>query len=79
MGIWCGPVGDHDIRYVGKDFCQCFREVFFFVFAAAFPFYHLTNREVIASVKAGERMAQPDHCPHEVLGTPAHMISFMFS
>ena len=52
---------------------------FFFVFAAAFPFYHLTNREVIASVKAGERMAQPDHCPHEVLGTPAHMISFMFS
>lgn len=28
MGIWCGPVGDHDIRYVGKDFCQYFREVF---------------------------------------------------
>ena len=37
--------------------------------SAAFPFYHLTNREVIASVKAGERLAQPDYCPSEVYGT----------
>lgn len=33
---------------------------------AAFPFYHLTNREVIASVKDGERLAQPDDCPNDV-------------
>ena len=33
---------------------------------AAFPFYHLNNIEVIFSVNAGERMAQPEDCPDDV-------------
>ena len=32
----------------------------------SFPYYHMTNSEVIEEVKDGYRLSKPDSCPEEV-------------
>ena len=34
--------------------------------AASFPYCHLTNMEVIESIKKGDRMPLPENCPDHV-------------